>query len=85
MSGNENLSGRARAALPGGVSHELRYRTPHPIFIERAAGAEAPDQAAIDEASTDEPEGTEDAATTDDPATAGGDDAGDPAGARVQR
>jgi glutamate-1-semialdehyde 2,1-aminomutase len=40
MSGNENLSGRARAALPGGVSHELRYRTPHPIFIERAAGAE---------------------------------------------
>ena len=40
MSGNEDLSGRARAALPGGVSHELRYRTPHPIFIERAAGAE---------------------------------------------
>lgn len=40
MIGNEDLSGRARAALPGGVSHELRYRTPHPIFIERAAGAE---------------------------------------------
>ncbi|MFY0311831.1 aspartate aminotransferase family protein [Leisingera sp. D0M16] len=34
------LSIRARAALPGGVSHELRYRDPHPICIERAAGAE---------------------------------------------
>ena len=31
---------RARAALPGGVSHELRYRDPHPVFISRAKGAE---------------------------------------------
>lgn len=37
---NEALSRRARAALPGGVSHELRYRDPHPIFIDRARGAE---------------------------------------------
>ncbi len=37
---NEAQSLRARAALPGGVSHELRYREPHPIFIDRAKGAE---------------------------------------------
>lgn len=40
MTANEQLSRRARAALPGGVSHELRYRAPHPIYIERATGAE---------------------------------------------
>ncbi|PSL18289.1 aspartate aminotransferase family protein [Shimia abyssi] len=34
------LSEQARAALPGGVSHELRYRAPHPVFIDRAKGAE---------------------------------------------
>ena len=33
------LSKRARALLPGGVSHELRYREPHPVFIERAEGS----------------------------------------------
>lgn len=37
---NLGLSARARAALPGGVSHELRYRAPHPVFISRAKGAE---------------------------------------------
>ncbi|MEW2918253.1 aminotransferase class III-fold pyridoxal phosphate-dependent enzyme [Ruegeria sp. ANG10] len=37
---NQDLSIRARASLPGGVSHELRYRDPHPVFIERALGAE---------------------------------------------
>ena len=37
---NNDLSIRARAALPGGVSHELRYRDPHPIFIDHAKGAE---------------------------------------------
>lgn len=37
---NSDLSTAARAALPGGVSHELRYRDPHPIFIDRALGAE---------------------------------------------
>ena len=37
---SHSLSAAARAALPGGVSHELRYRDPHPIFIDRALGAE---------------------------------------------
>lgn len=37
---NRDLSARARASLPGGVSHELRYRDPHPVFIDRAQGAE---------------------------------------------
>jgi len=37
---NRDLNIRARAALPGGVSHELRYRDPHPVFIDRASGAE---------------------------------------------
>jgi glutamate-1-semialdehyde 2,1-aminomutase len=37
---NSDLSTAARAALPGGVSHELRYRDPHPIFMDRASGAE---------------------------------------------
>ncbi|MBT3139782.1 aspartate aminotransferase family protein [Falsiruegeria litorea] len=37
---NTDLSTRSRAALPGGVSHELRYRTPHPVFIDHAKGAE---------------------------------------------
>lgn len=40
MTANETLSRRARAALPAGVSHELRYRAPHPIYIEHAQGAE---------------------------------------------
>lgn len=37
---NASLSAQARAALPGGVSHELRYRDPHPVFMERARGGE---------------------------------------------
>ncbi len=37
---NQILCNRACAVLPGGVSHELRYRNPHPIFIDRAEGAE---------------------------------------------
>ncbi len=37
---NLRLSEQARAALPGGVSHELRYRAPNPIFIDHAKGAE---------------------------------------------
>ncbi|WP_127116221.1 aspartate aminotransferase family protein [Shimia sediminis] len=37
---SSDLSTRASAALPGGVSHELRYRDPHPVFIDRARGAE---------------------------------------------
>lgn len=37
---NATHAHRARLALPGGVSHELRYRDPHPVFIDRAQGAE---------------------------------------------
>ena len=37
---SHQLSQRARDALPGGVSHELRFRDPHPIYIERAQGTE---------------------------------------------
>ena len=37
---SETLNARARAALPGGVSHELRYRDPHPVYFDRAHGAE---------------------------------------------
>ena len=37
---NHDLSVTARAALPGGVSHELRYRAPHPIYIDKALGSE---------------------------------------------
>ncbi|MXY65253.1 MAG: aminotransferase class III-fold pyridoxal phosphate-dependent enzyme [Gammaproteobacteria bacterium] len=37
---NKSLSLRAKRALPGGISHELRFREPHPIFVDRALGAE---------------------------------------------
>lgn len=37
---NADLTARARAVMPGGVSHELRYRDPHPIYFTRAVGAE---------------------------------------------
>ena len=37
---NLSSSQCARVALPGGVSHELRYRDPHPVFVDRASGAE---------------------------------------------
>ncbi|SPJ31165.1 aspartate aminotransferase family protein [Falsiruegeria mediterranea] len=37
---NASLADRARRVMPGGVSHELRYRTPHPSYIARALGAE---------------------------------------------
>jgi len=29
----------ARRVLPGGVAHDVRYMRPHPIYVERAAGA----------------------------------------------
>lgn len=29
----------ARRILPGGVTHDVRYMRPHPIYVERAAGA----------------------------------------------
>ena len=34
-----DLSKRARAVMPGGVSHYFRYQQPHPIYIKRAQGA----------------------------------------------
>lgn len=37
---NQSHSEAARLALPGGVSHELRYAEPYPIFINHAKGAE---------------------------------------------
>ena len=40
MTANASLSVRARRVMPGGVSHELRYKVPHPIYIDRAKGAE---------------------------------------------
>lgn len=40
MATNASLSDRACRIMPGGVSHELRYRTPHPVYIDRAKGAE---------------------------------------------
>lgn len=37
---NASLSERARQIMPGGVSHELRFKDPHPIYIDHAKGAE---------------------------------------------
>ncbi|MEX0316407.1 MAG: aspartate aminotransferase family protein [Ruegeria sp.] len=38
--GNANWTTRARAVIPGGASHEFRYRQPHAIYFTRAKGAE---------------------------------------------
>lgn len=40
MQTNQSLSERAKMVMPGGVSHELRYRPDHPVYIDRAIGAE---------------------------------------------
>ena len=37
---NADWAARARAVMPGGVSHELRYRAPYPAYFTRAQGAE---------------------------------------------
>ncbi|WP_166416922.1 aspartate aminotransferase family protein [Cochlodiniinecator piscidefendens] len=37
---NQSLAERAKKVMPGGVSHELRYRAPYPSYIDRAVGAE---------------------------------------------
>ena len=34
-----DLYRRAQQLMPGGVSHELRYRRPNPLYIEKARGA----------------------------------------------
>ena len=33
------LCDRARAVMPGGVSHNMRFRDPHPVYFARAEGA----------------------------------------------
>jgi len=40
MTTNASLAAHACQIMPGGVSHELRYRAPHPIYIDHAKGAE---------------------------------------------
>lgn len=32
------LAERARQAIPGGITHDIRHLVPHPIYIERASG-----------------------------------------------
>jgi glutamate-1-semialdehyde 2,1-aminomutase len=32
------LAERARAAIPGGITHDIRYLLPFPVYIERASG-----------------------------------------------
>jgi glutamate-1-semialdehyde 2,1-aminomutase len=33
------LADRARTAIPGGVTHDIRHQRPFPIYVERAAGS----------------------------------------------
>jgi glutamate-1-semialdehyde 2,1-aminomutase len=33
------LAERARAAIPGGITHDIRHLVPFPVYIERAAGS----------------------------------------------
>ena len=33
------LYGRARGLFPNGVTHDLRYLQPFPVYVERAAGS----------------------------------------------
>ncbi len=37
--GSAKLYARAARVMPGGVSHNLRYFAPHPIYIRRASGS----------------------------------------------
>jgi glutamate-1-semialdehyde 2,1-aminomutase len=37
--GSARLYARAVEVLPGGVTHDTRYLQPHPLYIQRAAGA----------------------------------------------
>jgi glutamate-1-semialdehyde 2,1-aminomutase len=41
--GSGRLYARALEVLPGGVAHDTRYLRPHPLYIERAAGARKTD------------------------------------------
>ena len=33
------LADRARQAIPGGITHDIRYLQPHPVYVDRAAGS----------------------------------------------
>jgi glutamate-1-semialdehyde 2,1-aminomutase len=33
------LAERARAAIPGGITHDIRYLQPHAVYMDRAAGS----------------------------------------------
>jgi glutamate-1-semialdehyde 2,1-aminomutase len=33
------LAERARRAIPGGITHDIRHLVPYPVYVERAAGA----------------------------------------------
>src|SRR6266576_2972570 len=37
------LAERARAAIPGGITHDIRHLTPFPIYVESAAGTKKRD------------------------------------------
>ena len=32
------LADRARHAIPGGITHDIRHLVPFPIYVERASG-----------------------------------------------
>jgi glutamate-1-semialdehyde 2,1-aminomutase len=33
------LAERARKAIPGGITHDIRHLMPYPVYVERAAGS----------------------------------------------
>jgi glutamate-1-semialdehyde 2,1-aminomutase len=39
FAGSRALHEKARAVLPGGLTHDIRYMRPFPLFIDRAAGS----------------------------------------------
>lgn len=38
-SGSEQLHETAKEVFPGGVSHNIRYHEPHPLYVDEASGA----------------------------------------------
>jgi glutamate-1-semialdehyde 2,1-aminomutase len=39
FAGSRAMHARARAVLPGGLSHDVRHMRPFPVFVDRAAGS----------------------------------------------
>src|SRR5690242_17852104 len=39
FAGSRAMHERARAVLPGGLSHDIRHTPPFPLFVDRAQGA----------------------------------------------